>query len=58
MVREVKPAVQRHFPRPISAGDVLFSVDGEGVELMSRDEILHALCDFDGQFSFLDGDFA
>ena len=51
-VREVKPEVQRHFPRPISAGDVLHSVDGEEVELLSRDEILHALRDFDGQLSF------
>eukprot|EP00435_Cladocopium_sp_Y103_P033690 s3579_g8.t1 len=52
VVREVKPAVQRYFPRPISAGDVLHSVDGEEVELMSRDDILHALRNFDGQLSF------
>ena len=32
VVRDVKPEVQKHFPRPISPGDVLNSVDGEQVD--------------------------
>ena len=52
VVRDVKPEVQKHFPRPISPGDVLNSVDGEQVGHKSRDEILRAFVHFDGQLGF------
>ncbi|CAE7407300.1 unnamed protein product [Symbiodinium natans] len=52
VVRDVKPSVQKHFPRPITPGDVLRMVDGELVQHMSRAEILRALVHFDGELGF------
>ena len=43
VVRDVKPEVQNHFPRPISVGDVLHSIDGKKVHDLSREEILKLL---------------
>ena len=51
-VRAVKPEVQRHFPKPISRGDVLRQVDGQRVEQMDRKEILELLKDFQGSLGF------
>ena len=39
-VREVKPEVQQHFPRPLEPGDILASVDGEDVSNLKREEVL------------------
>ncbi|CAE7779806.1 unnamed protein product [Symbiodinium sp. CCMP2592] len=52
VVRDVKPAVQKHFPRPITPGDVLRMVDGQLVQHMSRREILRSLVQFEGELGF------
>ena len=31
VVRDVKPEVQKHFPQPISPGDILCQIDGKHV---------------------------
>ncbi|CAE7335083.1 unnamed protein product, partial [Symbiodinium microadriaticum] len=52
VVRDVKPSVQKHFPRPVTPGDVLRMVDGQLVQHMSRGEILRSLVQFDGELGF------
>ena len=55
VVRDVKPEVQKHFPNPIAAGDILRLVDGKRVAEMSRAEILGLLRDFKGSLGFSGG---
>ena len=55
VVRDVKPEVQKHFPRPISPGDILRQIDGKHVRGLNREEILRLLQDFKGSIGFKNG---
>ena len=55
VVRDAKPEVQKHFPKPISPGDILRQIDGKHVQGLSRLEILRLLQDFKGSLGFRSG---
>ena len=55
VVRDVKPEMQKHFPRPISPGDVLHAVDAKEVQDLSRTAILELFQEYKGDLTFRAG---
>ncbi|CAK9022517.1 unnamed protein product, partial [Durusdinium trenchii] len=55
VVRDVKPEMQKHFPRPISPRDVLRAVDAKEVQDLSRTAILELFQEYKGDLTFRAG---